>query len=108
MVSSTDDTTKAAIAANAKAATKIFMVLPSNRFLSVASFGRHRSRGASRRRVTLGLFFLDPERVMFPRPVEIDLAGAHRIERAFHPDRADVDVRQHGGDEEHRDHGVDD
>ncbi len=25
-------------------------------------------------------------------PVEIDLAGSHRVERTLHPDRADIDV----------------
>jgi len=40
-------------------------------------------------------------------PGAIDLAGAHRVKRAFHADRADIDMRQHGGDEEHRDHGMD-
>src|SRR6478609_11212377 len=107
MVSSTVETAKAAIAAKARAATKIFIVFPSNRYMSAPSFGRHGPRGASRRRMALGLLFLDPERVMLFCPVEIHLAGAHRIERALHPDRADVDVRQHGGDEQHRDHGMD-
>src|SRR5882757_11172013 len=106
MVSSTDDTQNAASAANAKAARKLFISFPSNCLVSAPSLGRYRAGVASRRRAALGLLLLDPERVMLLGPVEIDLAGAHRVERALHSDRADIDVRQHDGDEAHRDHGM--
>ena len=33
-------------------------------------------------------------------PVQIDLAGAHGVERAFHADRADIGMGQHDGDED--------
>ena len=41
-------------------------------------------------------------------PVEIDLAAAHRFERAFHPERADVDMSKYQGDEQNGDDRVDD
>src|SRR3981081_120583 len=62
MVFSNTDTPAAAIAANNKAARKIFMTLPQSDFVRSGSFGRHGARSACRRRVALGLFFLDPER----------------------------------------------
>ena len=40
------------------------------------------------------------------RPAEIDLAAAHRLDRPLHAERADVDVRQDGGDEQDRDQRV--
>src|SRR3954454_9919763 len=105
MVASTDDTPNAAIAENARAAKKLFIVSPSNYPASASLFGRHDARSVSRWRADLGLLLLNPERVMLPGPVEIDLAGAHRIERALHADCADIDVSQHGGDEQHGYHG---
>ena len=36
-------------------------------------------------------------------PVEVDGAVPHRFEGALHPDCADIDVSQHGGDEQHCD-----
>src|SRR5882724_1830183 len=108
MVLSNIDTPTAATAANNKAARKTFMALPNVKVYRPAElFGRHGPRSASRRRTVLGLHFLDPERVMLFGPVEIHLTRSHRIERALHPDGADVDVSQHGGDEEHGDHGMD-
>src|SRR5437868_6508347 len=65
------------------------------------SFGRHGSRRASRRHVPLVRLFLQPERVMFLGQIDIDLTGPHRLECTLHADRADVDMSQHGGDEEH-------
>src|ERR671924_497717 len=38
------------------------------------------------------LHLVHPPAVVLLRPVEIDLAGAHRVEGALHADRADVDV----------------
>src|SRR3982074_1094831 len=49
-----------------------------------------------------------PEVVVLLGPVEIDLAGAHGLERAFHPKRADIDVRKDHGDEQNGYDGVDD
>src|SRR4051794_6237954 len=92
--------------ANTAAAIKTFMVLPSKLSLS-GSFCRHSARGGSRSGLALGLRLLDPERMMFPGPVEIHLTCAHGVKRAFHPDRADIDVRQHRGDEQHGDDGMD-
>ena len=37
--------------------------------------------------------------MMLPRPIEIDLTRAHGFERAFHSERADIDVRQNERDE---------
>src|ERR1700687_6087083 len=106
MVLSNIDTPTATIAANNKAARKTFMAL-LQAFVRTELFGGHDSRNASRRRVAFCLLFLDPERVMLPGPVEIHLARSHRIERAFHPDGADIDVSHHGRNEEHGDHGMD-
>src|SRR5258705_11199613 len=50
----------------------------------------------------LGLLLLQPQTVMLLRPVEVDRATAHRLERTFHADRADIDVAEHRGDEQHR------
>src|SRR4051812_33899956 len=69
-------------------------------------FGRHGLRRASRRHVALVQLFLQPERVMFLGQIDIDLTGPHRLECTLHADGADVDMSQHGGDEEHGDHGV--
>ena len=44
--------------------------------------------------------------MMLPRPVEIDLARAHGFERAFHPERADIDMRQNQRDEQNGDNCV--
>ena len=41
-------------------------------------------------------------------PVDVDGAGPHRLEGAFHADGADVDVRQHRRHEQDRHDGVDD
>jgi len=41
-------------------------------------------------------------------PVQVHGALAHRLECALHPNRADIDMGQHNGDEQHRDHGVND
>ena len=45
---------------------------------------------------------------MFLRPVEIDLSGPHGLERAFHPERADIDVAKDQRDEQNGDDGVHD
>src|SRR5882757_4884343 len=70
-------------------------------------FGRYGSRSATRRRMALGLLFLDPKRVMLLGPVEINLTRSHRIECALHADRANIDVSYHRSNEEHGDHGMD-
>ena len=41
-----------------------------------------------------------PEIMMLFRPVEIDLSGAHGLERALHAERSDIDVAQDQGDEQ--------
>ena len=46
--------------------------------------------------------FLNPERMVLLGPVEIDPAGAHGRERALHPDRPNIDVRQDHADHEDR------
>lgn len=46
-----------------------------------------------------GVLLLKPKAVVLPRPVDINGASAHRLEGAFHADRANVDVPQHCGDE---------
>src|ERR1043165_4422142 len=106
MALSATATQLAAIAANANAVIKAFIALPHNS-LEPAPFSREPGqlfgwdgmRRAIGRRACLLLLFLYPERVMLLGPVQIDLAGAHPIKSAFHADRADIDVRQHRGDE---------
>src|SRR5689334_19874674 len=49
--------------------------------------------------VALGNLAVEPEAVVLARPVDVDLAAAHRLECAFHADGADVDMREHDGDE---------
>jgi hypothetical protein len=41
-----------------------------------------------------GLLLLQPETVVLPCKINIDGSGAHRLERTFRTDRADVDVRR--------------
>src|SRR5713101_998190 len=48
----------------------------------------------------------NPEIVMLLRPVEIDLAGAHGLERTLHPERADIDVAKDQRDEQYSHDGV--
>src|SRR6476469_9937818 len=45
---------------------------------------------------------------MFLGPVEIDFAGAHRLERALHSEGADIDVTEDQRDEQDRDDAVHD
>src|SRR5437899_7652887 len=45
---------------------------------------------------------------MLLRPVEIDLAGGHRLEGALHTERADVDVGDDNRNEQDGDHGMHD
>src|SRR6266446_9266395 len=52
--------------------------------------------------------FFEPNVVMLLRPVEIDLAGGHRLEGALHAERADVDMSNDHRDEQNGDYGVDD
>jgi hypothetical protein len=44
---------------------------------------------------------------MRPRPGEIDLAAAHGVVGALHTERADIDMGDHDGDEDHAHRGVD-
>src|SRR5258708_2551979 len=60
-------------------------------------------RGAGR---VLCNLIVQPEIVMFLRPVVIDLAGPHRLERALQSERADIDVTEDQSDKQHGDHGV--
>src|SRR5213594_532823 len=55
----------------------------------------------------LGLLF-EPQAVMLPRPIDVDGAVPHPLERTLHADGADIDVAEHGGDEQHRNHAMDD
>ena len=52
-------------------------------------------------------FIFQPQAVVLFRPVDVDGAFTHGLEGAFHADGADIDVAKHGGDEQHRYHGVD-
>src|SRR6476661_7102969 len=52
-------------------------------------------------------FFFDPKTVMFPGPVDVDRTAAHGFKGSFHSDGADIDMRQHRGDEEHGDDRMD-
>src|SRR6266536_2774802 len=71
--------------------------------LGLPLLGRGGVRGCGCR---AGLLLRDPERMVLLGPVEVDLPAAHRIERPLHAERADIDVRQHGGDEQHGEHAV--
>ena len=44
---------------------------------------------------------------MLFRPIDVDGALTHGLEGAFHADRADIDMPEHGCYEQHRNHGVD-
>src|ERR1700758_533463 len=46
--------------------------------------------------------------MMLLYPVEIDLTGSHSLEGAFHAERANVNMTEDQGDEEHGDDGVQD
>ncbi len=54
----------------------------------------------------LGAFLLKPNAVVLLGPVEVNCAVPHRFEGALHPDCADINVSQHGGDEQHCDRPV--
>ena len=45
---------------------------------------------------------------MLLRPVDVDRAVPIASNGALHADGADIDVAEHGGDEQHRDDAVDD
>src|SRR5688500_13595931 len=54
--------------------------------------GRRRHLARPVPRVGRNAFGLQPPRMVLARPVQVHLAVAHGIERAFHPKCADVDV----------------
>src|SRR5258707_9575273 len=54
----------------------------------------------------LGQLLFEPEGVMLLRPVEIDLAGRHGLERALHSERTDVDMTNDHRNEQDGDNGV--
>src|SRR6476620_7451721 len=66
-----------------------------------------RLRGSGGKTLLAQLFF-EPEVVMLLRPVEIDIAIGHGLERTLHSERADVDMRDDNRDEQNGDYGVDD
>src|SRR5262245_29579720 len=72
-------------------------------------FGRLHSPS---RRLCAGIsgaeFPLGPQVVVLLCPIDVDRAIPHRLERAFHPDGADIDVGDHGGNEQQRHDAVDD
>src|SRR6185295_1205116 len=49
------------------------------------------------------LFLFKPQTMVFPGPVEIDGAGAHRFKGTFHTYGTNIDVSDHGGDEQNGD-----
>src|ERR1700722_16421787 len=60
--------------------------------------------GATVSQLSTSLFLGEPLIVVLLGPIEIDLTRTHRFERAFHAERADIDVRddhcdKHNGDE---------
>src|SRR3982074_2434 len=71
---------------------------------------RRMGRCPGRRHLAAGLgeLLLDPTAMVLLRPVEVDLAGSHGLERTLHPDGADIDVAQHGGHEQQRHDAMDD
>src|ERR1051325_3033575 len=56
----------------------------------------------------LRLFLFKPQTMVFPGPVEIDGAGAHRFKGTFHAYGTNIDVSDHGGDEQNGDDGMGD
>src|SRR6267378_6608299 len=56
--------------------------------------------------MVLGQLLFEPEVVMLLRPVEIDLAGRHGLERALHSERTDVDMTNDHRNEQDGDNGV--
>src|ERR1700682_2764528 len=68
------------------------------------SFRRCRRRPVAT--VLVGELPGQPEIVMLLRPVEIDLAAAHGLERTLHPERADIDVAKDQRDEQNGHAGV--
>ena len=57
------------------------------------------------RRILRELLF-EPQVMMLFGPVEIDVAGSHRLECAFHPKRADIDVAEDQRDKQNADNAV--
>src|SRR5712692_623133 len=51
--------------------------------------------------------FFQPQIVVLLGPIDVHRAFTHRLECALHADRADVDVTEHGGDEQHGNDTVD-
>ncbi len=60
------------------------------------------------RLAALGELLLQPEVVVLLRPVEINLAGPHCLERSLHSDSTDIDVTEDHGDEQNGDDTVHD
>src|SRR4029077_16139627 len=58
--------------------------------------------------ISLAEFPFGPQVVMLLCPVDVHRAIPHRLERAFHADGADVDMAEHGGNEQQRHDTVDD
>src|ERR1700720_2464165 len=55
-----------------------------------------------------GACFFKPQIEVLLGPIDAIRALTHMTECAFHADRADVDVTEHGGDEQHSNDTVDD
>src|SRR6476661_3460259 len=65
------------------------------------------SAGCARAPFGVPQLLFQPQSVMLFCPVDVHAALAHRLKGTFHPDRADVDVSEHGSDEQHRDNRMD-
>ena len=48
------------------------------------------------------VFFLDPEAVVLLGPVTVNTAGIHRVKRAFHANRTDIDMGHDHDDQRQR------
>src|SRR5919106_5720230 len=70
-------------------ASRMILVCLSNRTKESRYSLRRRCRGLSAfvQRL-LGKLLCEPKVVVLPRPVEVDLAGAHCLERTLHAERA--------------------
>src|SRR6516225_2944510 len=53
-----------------------------------------------------GTYLFEPKIVVLLGPIYIHSACAHCLECALHADRADINVTEHGSDEQHRDDAV--
>ena len=65
-------------------------------------YGAYVQRLLSRFRLSIFIFFLNPQIMMLFRPITINVTSIHRINRAFHTNRANINVCDYHGYKSHR------